>query len=74
MVKYDFANKVVLVTGASRGMGAAILEGFARAGTTCLLNYFDDPSGQNRKDAEETAARLRSRVPVDNVANLAYLP
>lgn len=65
MVTYSFSNKVVLVTGASRGMGAAILQGFARAGATCLLNYFDDPPGRNRKDAEETAARLQSHnVPV----------
>ncbi len=59
-VRYSFPGKVVLVTGSSRGMGAAILEGFARAGAVCLLNYVDDPAGQNRKDAEETAARLRS--------------
>ncbi len=59
MVRYDFSGKVVLVTGSSRGMGAAILEAFARAGAVCLLNYFDDPGGQNRTDAEETAAKLR---------------
>ncbi len=60
MVRYDFTGKVVLVTGSSRGMGAAILEAFARAGAVCLLNYFDDPAGQNRKDAEETATTLRA--------------
>ena len=59
MVRYDFSSKVVLVTGSSRGMGAAILEAFARAGAVCLLNYFNDPDGQNRRDAEETAERLR---------------
>src|SRR5262245_63188779 len=59
MVQYSFPGKVVLVTGSSRGMGAAFLEAFARAGAVCLLNYFDDPAGQNRKDAEETAGRLR---------------
>jgi 3-oxoacyl-[acyl-carrier protein] reductase len=59
MVHYDFRGKVVLVTGSSRGMGAAILEQFARAGAVCLLNYFDDSTGHNRKDAEETAAKLR---------------
>jgi 3-oxoacyl-[acyl-carrier protein] reductase len=65
MVKYSFPGKVVLVTGSSRGMGAAILEGFARAGATCLLNYFPDPDGQNLRDAEETAGRLRAhQVPV----------
>jgi 3-oxoacyl-[acyl-carrier protein] reductase len=61
MVRYDFSAKVVLVTGSSRGMGATILESFAKAGAVCVLNYFDDPSGQNRKDAEQTAATLRSQ-------------
>src|SRR5262245_26980915 len=60
MVTYSFPNKVVLVTGASRGMGAMILEAFARSGAVCLLNYFDDPSGQNMKDAEQTAQRVRA--------------
>jgi 3-oxoacyl-[acyl-carrier protein] reductase len=65
MVEYRFPGKVVLVTGSSRGMGAAILEAFARAGATCIVNYFDDPDGQNRRDADETAARLRrNQVPV----------
>jgi 3-oxoacyl-[acyl-carrier protein] reductase len=59
MVRYDFSNRVVLVTGSSRGMGAGILEAFARSGAVCLLNYVDDPAGQNRRDAEETAERLR---------------
>src|SRR5438132_8476941 len=65
MVEYRFPGKVVLVTGSSRGMGAAILEAFARAGATCVLNYFDDPDGANRKDAEQTAERLKQHgVPV----------
>src|SRR5438477_11398973 len=65
MVHYSFPGKVVLVTGSSRGMGAAILEAFARAGATCVVNFFDDPDGHNRRDAEETANRLRQlQVPV----------
>jgi 3-oxoacyl-[acyl-carrier protein] reductase len=65
VVHYHFPGKVVLVTGSSRGMGAAILEAFARAGATCVVNYFDDADGQNRHDAEQTAARLRQlNVPV----------
>ena len=65
MIRYSFPGKVVLVTGSSRGMGAAILEAFARAGAVCIVNYFDDPDGQNRRDAEQTAERLRQlQVPV----------
>ena len=58
MIRYDFAGKVALVTGSSRGIGAAILEGFARAGATCVLHYFED-GGQNRRDAETHAEKLR---------------
>lgn len=65
MVRYSFPGKVVLVTGSSRGMGAAILESFAAAGATCVVNYFHDADGQNRRDAEQTAERIRRRgVPV----------
>ncbi len=65
MVRYDFRGKVVLVTGSSRGMGATILEAFARAGAACIVNYFADDEGQNRRDAEAAAERLRAaNVPV----------
>src|SRR4051794_30733481 len=59
MIRYDFTGKVALVPGSSRGMGAGILEAFGRAGAVCLLHYFDDPGGQNRRDADATAERIR---------------
>src|SRR3954453_13068374 len=59
MIRYDFTGKVVLVTGSSRGMGATTLEMFGRAGAICLLHYFDDANGDNRRDAEATAQRIR---------------
>ena len=67
MVKYSFPGKVALVTGASRGMGATILEAFARAGAVCVLNHYPDDA--NRADAEQTAAQLRTHnVPVHLLA------
>jgi 3-oxoacyl-[acyl-carrier protein] reductase len=60
MIHYSFPGKAVLVTGSSRGMGAAILEAFVRAGATGLLHYVDPPDGQNRADAEQLAERLRA--------------
>jgi 3-oxoacyl-[acyl-carrier protein] reductase len=60
MIHYSFPGKVVLVTGSSRGLGAAILQAFGRAGAVSILNYFNDPEGRNRQDALESAERIRS--------------
>src|SRR5438045_3641619 len=60
MIRYDFAGKVALVTGSSRGIGAGVLSAFARAGATCVLHFWDDPDGTNRKDADALAGQLRS--------------
>ena len=59
-IRYDYTGKVVLVTGSSRGIGASILEAFAQAKATCIVNYFADTEGQNAKDAAATAERLKS--------------
>lgn len=53
----DFAEQTVLVTGAGRGLGAAIASAFAREGAKVIINY------RNSRDAaEELAARLGERV------------
>ncbi|NYE04470.1 3-oxoacyl-[acyl-carrier protein] reductase [Bacillus niacini] len=46
-----FENKTVLVTGSSRGIGAAIARGFAVEGATVIVNYL-----QNEEAAEKTVA------------------
>lgn len=62
MIRYDFTGKVALVTGSSRGIGAATLTAFARAGAACVLHYWDDPDGANRADAEALAKTLGESV------------
>jgi 3-oxoacyl-[acyl-carrier protein] reductase len=57
MIRYDFSNRIILVTGSSRGIGAAILEQFATAGATCVLHYWADEQGQNQQDAESIVAK-----------------
>jgi NAD(P)-dependent dehydrogenase (short-subunit alcohol dehydrogenase family) len=46
----DFSNKVALVTGGSRGIGAATVKAITGAGGKVVLHY-----GSNRKAAEKTA-------------------
>jgi 3-oxoacyl-[acyl-carrier protein] reductase len=54
----DFTGKVVLVTGSSRGIGAEIIHAFGQRGAKCVVNYVDDPQGQNKADAADVARTL----------------
>jgi len=54
----DFSGKTVLVTGSSRGIGAGILAALGRRGARCIVNYFEDPEGRNRADAQAVAKEI----------------
>lgn len=61
----DFSGKVVLVTGSSRGIGAAMIQAFAQRGARCVVNYIADPSGQNESDAQGVAKEMKDALVVE---------
>jgi 3-oxoacyl-[acyl-carrier protein] reductase len=61
----DFTEKVVLVTGSSRGIGAEMIKAFGKRGAKCVVNYFTDPQGQNKADADAVAKELKDAVVID---------
>jgi 3-oxoacyl-[acyl-carrier protein] reductase len=56
--EHDFSGKVALITGSSRGIGAALLTALAHRGARCILNYVADAEGKNKSDADQVAASL----------------
>src|SRR5256886_14902852 len=65
MSDLDFTGKVVLVTGSSRGIGAEMIKAFGQRGATCVVNYFTEPQGQNKADAESVAKEFDNSLMID---------
>jgi 3-oxoacyl-[acyl-carrier protein] reductase len=62
---FDFTGKVVLVTGSSRGLGAAMIKAFGDRGAHCVVNFISDPEGKNKTDAESVTAGLKHPLVVE---------
>ncbi len=62
MIPIDLTGKTVIITGASQGLGAHTARLLHKAGANVVLNFFDDPAGNNRKNADAIAAELGSRA------------
>src|ERR1022692_433376 len=61
----NFTDKVVLVTGSSRGIGAEMIKAFGQRGAKCVVNYIADPAGQNKADAETVAKELKDPLVIE---------
>jgi len=61
----DFAGKVVLVTGSSRGIGAEMIKAFGKHGAQCVANYVADAQGQNKTDAMNVADELKEPLVIE---------
>ncbi len=62
-------DKVVLITGASSGIGKGIAERFAREGAHVAVNYL--PVGNNQADAEQEVKNFAQCYGVDGIATAA---
>jgi len=65
------AGKIVLVTGAQRGIGRAIAVRFAQAGADVALNFLDDKAAAESAAAEIVALGRRAATLAADIANSA---
>jgi 3-oxoacyl-[acyl-carrier protein] reductase len=65
MADLDFTEKIVLVTGSSRGIGAEMIKAFGKLGAQCVVSYVADAQGQNKADAMQVADELDEPLVVE---------
>ncbi|HXX41873.1 MAG TPA: 3-oxoacyl-ACP reductase family protein [Chthoniobacterales bacterium] len=65
MSDLNFSEKVVLVTGSSRGIGAEMIKAFGARGAKCVVNYVLDSKGENKADAVNVAGELNDPLIIE---------
>ena len=71
MIPIDLSGEAVVITGASRGIGRAMAQAFARAGASVLLNYVRDDEAAQSLASELEASGARVLVFKGSVADPA---
>lgn len=62
MIPIELTGKTAIITGASQGLGLATAQLLHHAGANVVLNYFDNPDGQNSRNAMEAVSKLSERA------------
>jgi NAD(P)-dependent dehydrogenase (short-subunit alcohol dehydrogenase family) len=65
MARYDFANKVAIITGGGSGIGEACADTFASAGAKVVIADYDDLNGQRVADAIKAGGGTAAFMKVD---------
>ena len=65
MARYDFANKVAIITGGGSGIGEACADTFASAGAKVVIADYDDLNGQRVADEIKAAGGTAAFMKVD---------
>src|SRR5438874_11944028 len=61
----SLAGKTALVTGSSRGIGAATVRALAACGARCVVNYVADGAGRNKAEAQTVARDLPNSLLIE---------
>lgn len=62
MKTIDLTGKTAIVTGAGQGIGLATAQSLHSAGANVVINYFDDPDGNNKTLADKVVAEFGDRA------------